>query len=121
MTKKITIYDPPAGWKYGFPKQYLPKEGETFRETLLRDGYPEKDLGLAEKYSRFWEEEDCMTCPLCNKPYEECEHNFEDITEYLQEAKALLFEAVNKYPVETDPKLWTVRVRALLEKYDNPI
>ena len=32
-----------------------------------------------------------------------------------------LIEAVNKYPVETDPKLWTVRVRALLEKYDNPI
>jgi hypothetical protein len=26
---KITIYDPPSGWQYGFPLPYKPLEGET--------------------------------------------------------------------------------------------
>lgn len=34
----------------------------------------------------------------------------------LASARALLFEAVEKYPVEQNEKLWTVRVRAWLEK-----
>lgn len=34
----------------------------------------------------------------------------------LIEARALLSEAVDRYPVETDPKLWTVRVRKWLEQ-----
>lgn len=38
------LYDPPSGWKYGFPRPYLPKENETLSETLLRDGYPESEL-----------------------------------------------------------------------------
>lgn len=48
------IYDPPSGWRYGFPKPYLPHPGETLRETLLRDGYPlhEIDNGGA-KHCRF--------------------------------------------------------------------
>jgi hypothetical protein len=37
-------YDPPGGWRYGFPKLYKPLEGETLAETLLRDGYPQKEL-----------------------------------------------------------------------------
>jgi hypothetical protein len=52
----VTIYDPPSGWRYGFPKVYKPLPGESFRDTLFRDGYPEEDIELAEKYSRFWEE-----------------------------------------------------------------
>lgn len=55
--KKITIYDPSGGWKYGFPKQYLPLPGETVEETLRRDGYPESLVELAEKHSRFWEQD----------------------------------------------------------------
>ena len=38
------IYDPPYGWKYGFPRPYLPKPDETLSQTLLRDGYPEDEL-----------------------------------------------------------------------------
>lgn len=38
------LYDPPSGWKYGFPKPYLPRHGETLRDTLLRDGYPLHEL-----------------------------------------------------------------------------
>ena len=38
------LYDPPAGWRYGFPKEYKPLEGETIEETLLRDGYPQFEI-----------------------------------------------------------------------------
>lgn len=41
---KDMLYDPPAGWLYGFPKPYKPLPGERIRDTLLRDGYPEKLL-----------------------------------------------------------------------------
>lgn len=52
----MRIYDPPAGWRYGFPREYKPLPGESIEETLLRDGYPQKeiDLGGAE-HVRFWE------------------------------------------------------------------
>lgn len=57
--RKISVYDPPEGWKYGFPLPYLPRDGETLSDTLLRDGYPRK---LIEKYGpdircRFWDSE----------------------------------------------------------------
>jgi hypothetical protein len=52
---KVTFYDPPSGWRYGFPKQYKPLPGETLEGTLLRDGYPEQDLALAANHTRFWE------------------------------------------------------------------
>lgn len=38
------IYDPPSGWMYGFPKPYKPLPGETLVQTLLRDGYPQKEI-----------------------------------------------------------------------------
>ena len=42
---KILLYDPPAGWRYGFPRTYLPKtDDEPLAVTLLRDGYPQKEL-----------------------------------------------------------------------------
>jgi len=48
------LYDPPAGWRYGFPKEYKPLEGETIEETLLRDGYPQFEIDNAgAKYVRF--------------------------------------------------------------------
>ena len=48
------IYDPPSGWRYGFPKPYRPLEDETLEDTLLRDGYPQHEIdnGGAE-YCRF--------------------------------------------------------------------
>lgn len=38
------MYDPPSGWKYGFPKPYRPKPDETTAQTLIRDGYPEQAI-----------------------------------------------------------------------------
>jgi hypothetical protein len=49
---KVVLYDPPEGWRYGFPKPYRPLDGESVEDTLRRDGYPEKMMNLA-KYTRF--------------------------------------------------------------------
>lgn len=54
MTQEM-MYDPPTGWRYGFPKVYRPVEGETVEDTLERDGYPRAmadDFG--GKHCRFW-------------------------------------------------------------------
>ena len=54
----MTIYDPPSGWKYGFPKPYKPLADETLVATLLRDGYPMAEVKRLGKtlHCRFWEE-----------------------------------------------------------------
>jgi hypothetical protein len=50
----MTLYDPPSGWRYGFPKPYKPLEGESLKETLLRDGYPQKEIDRGgHKHCRF--------------------------------------------------------------------
>jgi len=63
---KITMYDPPSGWMFGFPRPYAPLPGESIEETLVRDGYPKKDAGWASSYCRFWDtevvEEFCLRC-----------------------------------------------------------
>jgi len=53
--KRVLLYDPPAGWRYGFPREYLPLPGEELKDTLLRDGYPQKeiDCGGAEHVGFF--------------------------------------------------------------------
>lgn len=50
----MTLYDPPEGWRYGFPREYTPLEGESVEATLIRDGYPKRliDMGWAD-YTRF--------------------------------------------------------------------
>jgi len=53
---KVTIYDPPEGWRYGFPKIYKPIAGESLIRTLARDGYPEEMI-LYATYTRFWQKE----------------------------------------------------------------
>lgn len=40
----MLLYDPPSGWRYGFPREYRPLPGETLEQTLLRDGYPRKEI-----------------------------------------------------------------------------
>ena len=57
------MYYPPAGWRCGFPKQYLPEPGEEIEDTLLRDGYPHWELnkGMA-RYVRFWDEFEEVKC-----------------------------------------------------------
>jgi hypothetical protein len=57
--KKISFYDPSGGWKYGFPREYKPLPNESLEETLLRDGYPQREIDNAgAKYCRFWESDD---------------------------------------------------------------
>lgn len=53
------IYDPPSGWRYGFPRPYLPQPGETLEQTLLRDGYPQREIDNGgAKYCRFMGSDD---------------------------------------------------------------
>lgn len=50
-----TYYDPPSGWKYGFPKLYEPSNPlEPLAYTLRRDGYPADQCEFAAKHTRFW-------------------------------------------------------------------
>jgi len=54
-----TLVDPPGGWRYGFPKLYpYGKDFSKLREWLLAEGYPEKDIELALKYTRYWEDKE---------------------------------------------------------------
>ena len=55
MNVPETMYDPPFGWRYDFPKEYKPLPDETLAETLLRDGYPQKEIDAGgNKYVRFF-------------------------------------------------------------------
>lgn len=50
---KITIVDPPEGWRYGFPAPAL----DNYEQQLRDHKYPEKDIEFAMKHSRYWEQE----------------------------------------------------------------
>lgn len=55
----VRIYDPPSGWRYGFPKVYQPQPGESIADTLLRDGYPQHEIDNGgSDHVRFWEADD---------------------------------------------------------------
>lgn len=47
------LYDPPSGWRYGFPRTYSPLPNESLKDTLIRDGYPAKDADFATQHCRF--------------------------------------------------------------------
>ena len=55
---KVLMFDPPSGWRYGFPKP-IPKKcignDMEFRKYLTENGYPDSMLDMASKYSRYWE------------------------------------------------------------------
>jgi hypothetical protein len=60
MAKKmVTFIDPPAGWKYGFPKAVPDPQPENMLEWLLEQGYPQKEIDACGKhfYTRYWQEE----------------------------------------------------------------
>ena len=56
VTERTKIYDPPSGWKYGFPKEvpHSVTTDEDFTKWLIDSGYPEKDIELALRYGRRW-------------------------------------------------------------------
>jgi hypothetical protein len=59
MAGKKMFVDPPSGWIYGFPKVVpvdILKDEEQFKEWLIANGFPKKNVELALKYSRYWEE-----------------------------------------------------------------
>lgn len=50
------IIDPPEGWRYGFPCQFVPKEGQTLRDFVKEKGYPMNEWdNFAHKHIRFWD------------------------------------------------------------------
>ena len=55
---RTLVIDPPSGWRYGFPRP-VPEaffdEGFDLGDWLIACGYPEADVPLAIKYSRYWE------------------------------------------------------------------
>jgi|AntAceMinimDraft_13_1070369.scaffolds.fasta_scaffold29800_1 hypothetical protein len=51
----MMIVDPPSGWQYGFPQPITAEEMKNFEQYLLDKGYPEKDIPLAMRCSRYWE------------------------------------------------------------------
>lgn len=54
ITPYVTIIDPPSGHLYGFPRALDLHDGETIRQWLVRNGYPEHELDFAMKYLRSW-------------------------------------------------------------------
>lgn len=56
MAKSQTVCDPPAGWRYGFPKVMpIDLHGLTTEEWFRKNGYPQKliDEGML-KHVRYW-------------------------------------------------------------------
>jgi uncharacterized protein Smg (DUF494 family) len=45
----MVLVDPPSGWMYGFPAPLQ----EDYEQQLKDAGYPEKDIPLALKHSRY--------------------------------------------------------------------
>jgi hypothetical protein len=53
----ITLwYDPPEGWRFGFPKGWpsgVPRTDENLAKQLKADGYPEHAIPVALGHTRF--------------------------------------------------------------------
>jgi hypothetical protein len=41
---RIQMIDPPAGWRYGFPKPYVPGDENSLDGWLLANGYPQHEV-----------------------------------------------------------------------------
>jgi hypothetical protein len=55
-TKKIWV-DPPAGWKYGFPKVYEQETDGDMTKWMLKEGYPQREIDSCGShfYVRMWD------------------------------------------------------------------
>lgn len=56
--KKVTLIDPPKGWKYGFPK-VLPDGVKDVNKWLVENGYPQSEIDSwgASFVCRYWEQD----------------------------------------------------------------
>ena len=54
---KITIIDPPSGWKYGFPKPIPEDRKKDSMVWLVEQGYPQEEIDSLGEYffCRYWE------------------------------------------------------------------
>ena len=48
------MVDPPAGWRYGFPRFYDKDQDGDLGEWLVKGGYPREDVDFALRYTRFF-------------------------------------------------------------------
>jgi hypothetical protein len=55
---KVTVCDPPSGWKYGFPKP-LPEGVTEIIPWLVSEGYPQSEIDACgiHFFVRYWEKE----------------------------------------------------------------
>lgn len=55
---KVTMIDPPSGWKYGFPK-ILPEGVKSISKWLVENAYPQIEIDKIgdQFYYRTWETE----------------------------------------------------------------
>ena len=42
----MKMIDPPGGWRYGFPKAFTIRDGQSLREWLIENGYPAHEIDL---------------------------------------------------------------------------
>lgn len=63
---KVTMIDPPMGWKFGFPR-VLPEDVDNVLAWLVEQGYPQEVIDEHGKhfYCRQWS---TFICPECYLP-----------------------------------------------------
>lgn len=102
MPESKLMYDPPGGWKYGFPKPYEPLTGETMEATLQRDGY-KGDLARAVKYCRFWPAD--LESPAKNKTMTDVEISKEALRWKAEVIDKLIINWAYRREHENNPRL----------------
>lgn len=66
------LIDPPSGWRYGFPKEYIATRDGDLGQFILDAGYPPDDLDFALRHLR---------CISSEPAFSEAELSFlEDLT-----------------------------------------
>jgi len=58
-SQKIIIIDPPAGWRYGFPKPIPEERRKDVNKWLVEQGYPQRIIDEYGDYfyCRYWEDD----------------------------------------------------------------
>ena len=66
MEKKVTMIDPPSGWRYGFPKPIPEDRKKDVIPWLIEQGYPKKVIdSFGEHFAcRYWDENEQAENPL---------------------------------------------------------
>lgn len=54
---KVTMIDPPSGWRYGFPKPLPEEVKDDVLSWLIGEGYPQSEIDRCGEhfYCRYWE------------------------------------------------------------------